>query len=633
LGVLGDAAGSVSSDPLRVRRFGTGWKVSAGVMKSEKSVKNEGAPDQAQRVVEPVAAARGRSLLVIAFIVIVAAMFVPTGDAMFSVLNVGWIFAGCLLAAVAVIVAAAHEVGQLKGFAGLVFLSVVVREAVAVASVKMLFYKESMCILLEHVGEAAGAAGPGATWAGVMLLMAGTVAAAGWGSKRIMRKASNVTVNSIPYKFISTDADMNAGLISEQRAGAIKQKIVDEAKFYLSAAALSKLLLFDAGISVVVVMAAVGAAMGMAVSAGNVSQAGTVVNSVAAIGLVTLGGAAVTVLLCVGLVSKKAFELANIPETNEAVGFDMREDQAELSTAEAELLNPDFAQVAGARHGGLNLLAGASLDDLLDDNELTASPDGTWNGGDEDDADFESLDAVIAGADIDDLEAMLSESDDELVNADAAIGETGEVSMTDDSITDDRVMADDADDEAIDITAEEDTETVEAGADFYESLVNGLLASAGSKTAVLLLGAENVQRMPVTVAVNAAFRLAGENKKCLVIDADLERRAVAEAFDVTAGKNGRMAEPAQSCIDNLWVWTVGQAEDAGVKIAETIAAAEGKFASVVIYAPQIRDDAYYGKLAGMVHAAVLGEAGEDGYLGSLKMLLEATDCTCFEMVK
>ncbi|AQT66909.1 type III secretion system protein [Anaerohalosphaera lusitana] len=580
-------------------------------MKRNGSADNRKEVDDAERVVEPVATAKGRNLLTIAVVVIIGALFAPTGGFVSTVLNFGWILAFCLFAAVVMIVFAARDVGQLRGFAGLVFFSVVFRQAVAVVSVKMLFYHGTACRLLDNVGDMWASAGGGPIWTITAGLIFGAIVAAGWAVSQIIRQAGKVAVNSIPYKFISTDADMNAGLISENQAEDIKQRITDEARFYLSTAAVSKLLLFDVIMSVVFVLAA-GAGIAFyrsSVMAENIAMGPEGVE-IGAIATVSLVPAAVTVILCAWLVRKKDLELSEAGEAESDRGFDMHESEVERGGAEMEVLNPDFVQKS--------LEAGPYRLDVMEEagdeeNDLTATPE---------DGEAEEEEQDLAAV----LGEALGQDDSKGASGGMDEADGGEISVDVEQAG--RETGADADSTEAEHVREDEPGSGSEEVDVYDAIAEFFRESSEGEAKVLLLGGTGVENMPVTEVVNAGFHMAGEGSRCLVIDADIDRRAVAEAFDAEGAEG---ASPALSCVDNLWVWTVKpEVGNLGVDIANKIEAERRRFGRIIIYAPAIRDDAYFGKLAGMVDAAVLaGDVERDEYMADLKGLLEAMGCRCF----
>ncbi len=67
------------------------------------------------------------------------------------------------------------------------------------------------------------------------------------------------------------------------------------------------------------------------------------------------------------------------------------------------------------------------------------------------------------------------------------------------------------------------------------------------KFKTILMAASSTEHLPVTIAVNTAVNLA-QSAKVLLVDCDLERKAVMQVFDIKSDA----AKPVQSCVKNLF---------------------------------------------------------------------------------
>jgi len=65
----------------------------------------------------------------------------------------------------------------------------------------------------------------------------------------------------------------------------------------------------------------------------------------------------------------------------------------------------------------------------------------------------------------------------------------------------------------------------------YELITQRILQIDG-KYKSILFAAAGLNCLPITIPVNAAIQLAEQKKRCLLIDLDLKRDAVAKAFDI-----------------------------------------------------------------------------------------------------
>src|SRR5699024_1554199 len=86
------------------------------------------------------------------------------------------------------------------------------------------------------------------------------------GAERVAEVSARFTLDAMPGKQMSIDADLNAGLISEQEARERRQKVEDEADFHGSMDGASKFVKGDAiaGIVIVLINIIFGLIIGMA---------------------------------------------------------------------------------------------------------------------------------------------------------------------------------------------------------------------------------------------------------------------------------------------------------------------------------------------------------------------------------
>ena len=85
------------------------------------------------------------------------------------------------------------------------------------------------------------------------------------GSERVSEVAARFTLDAMPGKQMSIDADLNAGMISEQEARERREKVSREADFYGAMDGASKFVKGDAiaGIIIVIINLIFGIIIGM----------------------------------------------------------------------------------------------------------------------------------------------------------------------------------------------------------------------------------------------------------------------------------------------------------------------------------------------------------------------------------
>jgi flagellar biosynthesis protein FlhA len=95
------------------------------------------------------------------------------------------------------------------------------------------------------------------------------------GAERVSEVAARFTLDAMPGKQMSIDADLNAGMISEQEARQRREKIAQEADFYGAMDGASKFVKGDAiaGMIIVVINMLFGMAIGVVQQGLDVSEA------------------------------------------------------------------------------------------------------------------------------------------------------------------------------------------------------------------------------------------------------------------------------------------------------------------------------------------------------------------------
>lgn len=87
----------------------------------------------------------------------------------------------------------------------------------------------------------------------------------------------------------------------------------------------------------------------------------------------------------------------------------------------------------------------------------------------------------------------------------------------------------------------------------YKSIIKRIKRVKKKYKSILFTSIE-AEALPVTLPVNVAIGLAKEKSRCLLIDLDLRRDAVAKVFGFDAEQGGLRAKAVQTEIENLWVW-------------------------------------------------------------------------------
>jgi hypothetical protein len=153
----------------------------------------------------------------------------------------------------------------------------------------------------------------------------------------------------------------------------------------------------------------------------------------------------------------------------------------------------------------------------------------------------------------------------------------------------------------------------------------------------VLLAAECVDELPVTVPVNAAMHLSQRHHRCLIIDLDWDRDAIAKVFDVRGRDRGIQEGACEipTCIDNLWICPAsslanGDEEHGLLKLNDLLTDLKGRYDQLIVYAPNISSAVRWESVAPDINLAMLfgnkEREARDSALGRLYGLLSDAGC-------
>ena len=153
-------------------------------------------------------------------------------------------------------------------------------------------------------------------------------------------------------------------------------------------------------------------------------------------------------------------------------------------------------------------------------------------------------------------------------------------------------------------------DAIEEPADSFQNVrddyyYDSILATIGDKSkATILLAGPSAAQLPVTIAVELVIHIIQLRKKCLLIDMDASRNAVATAFDIDGARMQGKAVPTG--IENLWISPADDPENtAAIKLSRKVASALKVFSYVVIYAPNATVETVQEQFAGDADVTVL----------------------------
>ena len=489
------------------------------------------------------------------------------------ILDVLLIFSVSLTAAVLIITFSARGALQVQGFPLLIVLATMLRIALSVACSRLILSQSNAGTIISLFGSIV--VRNNYVFA---ILVFGALAIVIFRTickavKDISRAATEFTADIVPVKQINIDSDLNAGLINESQALNLRRKIAREAGFFVAMAGAARFIVCAAVIELVIVFVNMAASMAMGIVGG--TTAGISIKTYA------------TLAVGAGLITQIPALVAAM-----ASGYLVRKSSVSAGA------NDELTEQAARQSAGPD----------VDPAKCRAEP-------------VEYIDAELteitnpAASDNIETEKIVSE-DLEWVDESQSIGNE-----------------DEKNDLSLWVWEEiKDSDYYEAIAELIES--RGGLRTAPTKT--ILMAAESVEELPVTIPVNVAVHLAQRNQKCLLIDLDLKRGAISKVFDIDSVErsNRVRGEAIATCINNLRVWAAsnfnkggGETEETNIK--DVIARLESRYERLIVYAPNIKLFADRYRIADCVGAAMLFSSKskiESSSISDFHKLLKSSGC-------
>lgn len=433
----------------------------------------------------------------------------------------------------------------------------------------------------------------------------------------IRRKAVGYLTETIPTRQVQLDAEFQNGTLTYDQMRRARHRIERQTKFFAGMASVSSLLLCDGVIAVFLTLAAIFGATAIGIMNASASMAGSPQYSPLALAVaLTTAGPALLVALALGVLINKRFLLSLKVQSPIAQATRIDEPTQTIPTE--------------------NDTAVAMIPPALETVEAEPAPDELPN------SDIaECADQIpIPEPEFDDLKTdsvLCEQFPVEEVNADTEMQIIEPPAMEDllDAPLPLPPPADEGTDEPQTVPREIELpvidEVIEQPAaaemvrddDYYDSI----LATIGDKSkASMLLAGESVSQLPITIAVELAIRVIQAGKRCLLIDMDPTRNAVATAFDIDSSSMQGKAVPTG--IEHLWISPADNPENpAAVKLARKAANALKVFDYVVIYAPNAAAQNVQDQLAGVADTAIIfGTSEETTNLKEFSKTLDLWGC-------
>jgi hypothetical protein len=168
----------------------------------------------------------------------------------------------------------------------------------------------------------------------------------------------------------------------------------------------------------------------------------------------------------------------------------------------------------------------------------------------------------------------------------------------------------------------------------YELITERLMQIEGKYT-IVLLAATSVNCLPITIPVNVGVSLAQSGRRCLLIDTDIKRNAIAKAFEVDEQAGSELNSPREhkTSFDNLRLWPAHNfAHKNALVLADVVERARNEFDFVIISAPNLGDRSNQTQIAAASDCAFIFAQNADDAT-KLSSLMKPAKCSIIGNVK
>jgi flagellar biosynthesis protein FlhA len=230
--------------------------------------------------------AHSNVILAVGLVTVLATLLIPLPTALLDMLLACSI---SLAVAVLIITLSSTEPLELSAFPSLLLFVTLFRLSLNVASTRLILLQANAGKIIQTFGDfvAGGSVVVGLVIFLILVVIQFVVITKG--AERISEVSARFTLDAMPGKQMAIDADLNAGLITEEQANKRRAKIVKESEFYGAMDGASKFIRGDAkaGLIITAVNIIGGIAMGL-------SHGDTVANAIRTYSILSIGDGLVT---------------------------------------------------------------------------------------------------------------------------------------------------------------------------------------------------------------------------------------------------------------------------------------------------------------------------------------------------
>lgn len=167
----------------------------------------------------------------------------------------------------------------------------------------------------------------------------------------------------------------------------------------------------------------------------------------------------------------------------------------------------------------------------------------------------------------------------------------------------------------------------ELAEDNYQ-LITEKIKKAAKNNKCFLFASCNSAAMPITIPVNVAIQMASEGKRCLLIDMDLRRDALAHVFEISNNPTSCHPQPKalKTSFENLFIWPARNFSETGqMNLHGILESAHQEMDFVFISAPTLTSCIDRKLIANTAKCCILFSSNTDE-LDKLKTLFKDSPC-------
>ncbi len=159
-----------------------------------------------------------------------------------------------------------------------------------------------------------------------------------------------------------------------------------------------------------------------------------------------------------------------------------------------------------------------------------------------------------------------------------------------------------------------------------QSVLIDKMMKVGDSKGCVLFASNDVESMPVTIPVSAAVAVADKKLKCLIIDMDTKRDAVAKVFEPAGGSEKSRSRIMPTGITGVNIWPGRNFKDLGTgAIIPLIEQAANKYDYILINAPDFEKHENREKIAcGAQSCFIFAKKGSQA--GRIARILKGSGC-------